>query len=962
MRIRNLLLSSVMCGGVALVSSASWSQTAPKVTYKPQGEWAVTRMAAKSAGKAPYCTMARRFGNNVILTFAQNGNNETSVAMDFQPKTLAKGQSYYVTLDPGANEKRAFDVTPVSDKAMVIRLGADSKFHDALSQSGVLNVDVAGLQFEFSLPDMAKGHQDLSGCVTSIVEPAAGEVSKPVSKPAELKPVEMAQADTSSPITRRASDDILAAPITNKPMANAPVPVLHKEAPPAMAPVVTPPPMAMANGNNEAESLREENLRLKNALERERREYEDRFMRESSGSSQVSEVMEKLKLLEKENSDLKYQLADARSMAPKAGVVSKADTPVSSCAPADPKLGAEMSTLREENARLKADIAAQKTAMVQLEMQAGQAKADGGKVAEGGVVSRLQARIEELATQNSKLQSDLMSAQASAKTAANVSADGSISISQLRSVEAQLQSVEKERDTLRSQIEKMGDSKEEGLLKLSGSDWNLEQATRRYNEAEREIRRLGSQLEQARTQCTAEKKEIEYMLFDPEIATQQQISKLMTLEAEVNASKDALAKKDSELAKRDGEINGRIMEYEQKISKLEAEGHKSKAAEAELAALRNELSVAKQSAAEQISIAQRRAQDSAAEVAIAQRQAQEAAAAQVAAAQKRADDQIAALQSQIQAQKVAVANDMTAQIAKVNAEKEQMAQRIALLEAEKNKMQNAEGERLALKERVSALEGEKAQLEARAAAAVQPAAGTPRAVVQEVNVASVPAVSPQSVLAEPIGAPISLRPGQVSSRVEPPAPVALAPKSAIPADTFQPTQGVVAPVVQALAPQAPVVAPVAAPVSNLITADALSGQLRQAGLALTGNVKKIDKASGPSSVSYSWDASGLFGSAEQKQMANAEQFQTLVNQYLDKTKSRCAGDFAASPVPTMPSAGVQVASYEIACISPDGNGATAALAFYGKNGLFTTVAHEASMETMDMAMDARDRVLASVVK
>lgn len=988
MHIRNLLLSSVMCGGVALMSSASWSQTAPKVTYKPQGEWAVTRMAAKGPGKAPYCTMARRFGNNVILTFARNGNDETSVAMDFQPKTLAKGQSYYVTLDPGANEKRAFDVTPVSDKAMVIRLGADSKFHDALNQSGVLNVDVAGLQFEFNLPDMAKGSQDLSGCVTSIVEPAAGEASKPLSKP-----VALAQADA-APMTRRAADDILAAPITNKPVVNAPV-----------AAVVTPPPAAMAAGHSEAESLREENLRLKNALERERREYEDRFMRESAGSSQVSEVMEKLKLLEKENGDLKYQLADARSMAPKAGAVSKIDTAVPSCASSDPKLGAEMSMLREENARLKADIAAQKTAMVQLEMQAAQAKNDGAKVAaEGGAVARLQARIDELATQNSKLQADLMSAQASAATAATVSSNGTISLSQLRSVEAQLKSVEKERDGLRSQIDKMGEGQEDSLLKLSGSDWNLEQATRRYNEAEREIRRLGSQLEQARTQCTAEKKEIEYMLFDPEIATQQQISKLMTLETEVNASKDALAKKDGELAKRDGEINTRIMEYEQKISKLETEGSKSKVVEAELAALRNELSVAKQSAAEQISIAQRRAQEAVAEVAIARQQAQDAAAAQVAAAQKRAqeatvemtaaqrqaqesaaaqvaaaqqraqeesaaaqrraNDQIAALQGQIQAEKNAVANDLTAQIAKVNAEKDQMAQRIALLEAEKTKMQNSEGERLALKARVSALEGEKAQLEARAAAAVQPAAGTPRAAVQEVHVASVPAVSPQTVSpqavqAEPIGTPVSLRPGQVSSRVELPAPVALAPRSAIPADTFQPTQAVVAPAVQALAPQAPV----AAPASNLITADMLSGQLRQAGLALSGNVKKIDNISGSSFVAYSWNASGLFGSAEQRQMANAEQFQTLVNQYLDKTKSRCTGDFAASPVPTMPAgAGVQVASYEIACISSNGNGATAALAFYGKNGLFTTVAHESGMDTMDMAMDARDRVLASVVK
>ena len=146
----------------------------------------------------------------------------------------------------------------------------------------------------------------------------------------------------------------------------------------------------------------------------------------------------------------------------------------------------------------------------------------------------------------------------------------------------------------------------------------------------------------------------------------------------------------------------------------------------------------------------------------------------------------------------------------------------------------------------------------------------------------------------------------------------------------------------------------------LVTAEALSGQLRQAGVALSGGVKKIDNASGPGFVAYSWDASGLFGSAEQKPMTSPEQFQSMVTQYLDKTKARCAGDFAASPVPTESMGNVQVASYEIACIGADGVGATAALAFYGKDGLFTTVAHESGVDTMDMAMDARDRVIAGL--
>jgi hypothetical protein len=853
MRIRHLLLSSVVFGGIAVMSASSFAQTAPAVVYKPQGEWAVTRVAAKGPGKDPYCTMARRFGDNTILTFARNGKDETSLAMDFQPNTLAKGQSYYVTLSAGADEKRAFDVTPVSDKAMVIRLGQDAKFHDALNRAGSLNVDVAGLQFKFELPDMEKGHQDLGGCVTSIVEPAAGE-----------------------PTTQQA--------------ASAPVPAVTPEA------IISAPAKAASVGNpaptlSEAESLREENMRLKNALERERREYEDRFMKESAGSSQVSEVMEKLKLLEKENSDLKYQLADARSMQPK----SKAEAPAVVAAPAvcaptvsgekDPAVQAELSLLREENTRLKADLAAQKTAMVELEMKASQAaeaaQGDSKKWAtDTATISRLQSRVDELSAQNTKLQSDLTAAQASASAsaAASVKDDGSITLSQLRSVEAQLRSVENERDTLRLQIDKMGEGGEDKLLKLSGSDWNLEQATRRYNEAEREIRRLGTQLEQARTKCTAEKKEIEYMLFDPEIATKEQISKLMTLEQELTTAK-------AELARKDTDAGGKLDEYQQKIASLEGE-----------------LQTAKQGTVD--------------------------------------------------------AETLKAQITQAQADKKQLEQRVAQLEQGSVGGSASVNENLALKDRIAILEGEKSALEQKLASSIHPAAGTPTAPIQQQVVAAVSTQSPvvesvAPVPAEHVASADARMPGSVST--EPldndvyGGPVALSPKSVTPSSGFVSTQQAVVAAV-----------PSAAPAVSLITADALAGQLRQAGLNLTSGIKKIEKASGPSSVAYSWDMGGLFGSAEQAPMQNPEQFKTLISKYLDKTKSRCAGDFAASPVPVEKSGSVLIESYEIACIGADGNGATAALAFYGRNGVFTTVAHEASMDSMDLAMDARDRVIASV--
>lgn len=117
---------------------------------------------------------------------------------------------------------------------------------------------------------------------------------------------------------------------------------------------------------------------------------------------------------------------------------------------------------------------------------------------------------------------------------------------------------EAERDRLRTQIENVQSGKEETVIgSIAGNNWDLEQATRRFNEAEREIRRLGTQIEQQRSQCAAEKKEIEYMLFDPEIATQEQIAKLTALEQELAQVK----------AKGETGNTG----YIQKISELQAE-------------------------------------------------------------------------------------------------------------------------------------------------------------------------------------------------------------------------------------------------------------------------------------------------------------------------------------------------------------------------------------------------------
>ena len=70
-------------------------------------------------------------------------------------------------------------------------------------------------------------------------------------------------------------------------------------------------------------------------------------------------------------------------------------------------------------------------------------------------------------------------------------------------------------------------------VEISSSNWNLERANMRYQEAERQMKRMGQQLQQERARCTVEKEELEAMLFDPKVTNQKQLAELAKLNQDV---------------------------------------------------------------------------------------------------------------------------------------------------------------------------------------------------------------------------------------------------------------------------------------------------------------------------------------------------------------------------------------------------------------------------------------------
>lgn len=963
MRMRKLLLTTVLCSGLmAGASTNCQAQANSTETLNPNSDWAVSQLAASQIGGQPYCALARRFNNNMILTMARNSRDEGSVAIDFQQSRLNSGQTYYVTLDPGFGKERAFNVRPVSGRALVIRMGKDYEFTDAMNKSGKLKIDVSGKTYAFNLPSLSNGERRLGECLAQLIEPAAGPGAVQSMTPLPAAPVQSSYIPASASAPPRPAGPGASTTVAPLPVSDSPDSAAH---------------------GNDIDKLREENTRLRNALERERRVYEDRYMQDSQGSSVSAELNEKIRLLEMENKQLKQQVsyqpapepqncptpdtAALDSIKKQLAALQDENSHLKAAASAQSSSGDELAQLRDENLSLKQDLAAMKTRNAMLEQQiAANKTAAAANTANTADIQDLQARLDKLQEENQKLKADNASY-------AKGGADVPVSLAQLRSVEEQLRHVQGERDKLRQQISDVNQGKRKDLLDISSKNWDLEQATRRFNEAEREIERLGRQLEDEKTKCATDKKKLEYMLFDPTVAKKEQISKLVDLEGKVKTAQATLddqkssyeqklasLQKQSEAAQQS--MNIQKAEYDQKMAVLKQEiasrGQASDATKQRVAALEKQLA---QKAAEakdtetQIAMLQSKveqARTSASQQASSQlvaiRQERDELAQQktdVDAENKRLNDTIALLEKQLDTVQASAADAQQAVNDPAKDQKiAQLQQENATLSSQRDRLEH---ERSMLEDKQGQLTDKIASLEA-ALSNIQTAAGGPASL-------------PDPVASEPVPTKTykMSSTGHMQQYPKPATPQA----QQAPAPQYNEAQqleqqeqyqsfgkSVQKSVEPAVAPSS----------AKLMSASALKSILDQAQVPVQGKIKKVDSGKGDI-VAYSWDTGVLFGSAEQRPLGSADQFDKLAQSYIQQTKSRCQGDFAAVPVTDTSSGGTRISAYEIACVN-GGDGAAASLVFHSDGKVFTTIAHETGLNSMDTAMDVRDRLVGTLMQ
>ena len=142
----------------------------------------------------------------------------------------------------------------------------------------------------------------------------------------------------------------------------------------------------------------------------------------------------------------------------------------------------------------------------------------------------------------------------------------------------------------------------------------------------------------------------------------------------------------------------------------------------------------------------------------------------------------------------------------------------------------------------------------------------------------------------------------------------------------------------------------------------VSELLTAANIDLAAPITLVENSSGSDRVAYQWrSVNNLYGSAHQKQISNINEFDIYVRDYLAMTEERCTGDFAIMPSSTEQVGQTRIDSYEIACVG-NGVNSSASVVFFNSDDTFTVLAHEGPTEGMEMAMDARDKIVSMVEK
>lgn len=545
-RVLSVLLG---CASVAAISTNALAAqpTEPELQFYPAEKWNVT-------ATEQLCTIKATFNNGFTVRLLGNERWVRALDVDFRQNILTSGDTYDATLTVPGVATKTFKASAQSGSLLAFGIGNDKSFYKSLKQSAVLDVRLDDNQFRFIMTGFGNHVRNFESCMADV---SAFTVS------AQQTPEEKQNFMVNEAISMEES------------IKNAEAPAIVEITPEDPKPVIQEIPY------NETKKVGDITVSAPNAVEPVTGEAEDMSEVPSRVASNPKKRLSQQLAEQIANDPSLIEVDDNQGAARKPLEVPEdiAAMPIVPAEPApvtpleepqqppqdtleapqeisavitpEPEIVAEpepvdlIKDTEEAEAPEEADVEVETVKVIE-------------KIENDLPVPEAEPEVVTIKTQPIKVNRERMSGNADF-TADDPNGLSNVN-SQLRKdvigLEATLRQLKAENTALNAELKSALRESEEERLSISSENWNLERATMQYNEAERQIKRMGQQLQQERAKCNLEKRDLEAMLFDPQVTEQAQMARLTSLE--------------SQLAKAQRELETQRMRFEERIRLLES--------------------------------------------------------------------------------------------------------------------------------------------------------------------------------------------------------------------------------------------------------------------------------------------------------------------------------------------------------------------------------------------------------
>ena len=184
MRVSSILLSGF---AVATLISGFSAQASEPIYMQGASAWSITYVGASQAGGDSYCALSRSYQAGDQITFAQNDFGHKSIAISLSAERDALLDVDSVALSSGFDLPVTFDITPLNDRAFVLKLPDQAQILDAAEESGLLAVTAGDVQYDFDLSKFSQGLSQLGAClgqnVANVIPPSESVPLRPAPTP-----------------------------------------------------------------------------------------------------------------------------------------------------------------------------------------------------------------------------------------------------------------------------------------------------------------------------------------------------------------------------------------------------------------------------------------------------------------------------------------------------------------------------------------------------------------------------------------------------------------------------------------------------------------------------------------------------------------------------------------------------------------------------------------------------------